>query len=70
MAVVEIRTCDVYGVRSNVRPFRLSLTGTADDGTAVDILDRTVDLCPQASDRLVRAIERCLTPPKSRTASD
>ena len=62
MAEVTRKVCDIYGVPNQVYPVRVCI----ECEVPLPVLDKTVDMCPKAMERLKKYVERGLTPPKGK----
>lgn len=70
MATKNLTVCDVYGTTRDVTSYaiRLVVLGGEQDAECVD--EAKADLCPRAYGRLLRFIERGVSPPPPRKAKE
>ena len=61
MADVTLRKCDVYGSTKDVKRYRVSVHELDGDGALIE-KNRTADLSPRAYARLLRFIDKGVTP--------
>jgi len=68
MALLEGRSCDIFGTKKNVDSVNVTIRGGAPWITSDTeaILDRTVDLSPRAPARLIKFVERGPAKPRGK----
>ena len=65
MSIEQIRTCDVFGIKKDVLPYRITVAVVDSAGVPCGIpaIDCEIDFCGRALERAERFIEKACSKP-------